>query len=57
MLLKTAPAFAVENFRSACKGDYLAHCLGVMPGGGELRACLNEHRGELHPVCAKALAG
>jgi hypothetical protein len=46
----------MQSFRSACMSDYQQHCFGVMPGGGRILACLNEHYADLAPACAKAVA-
>ena len=45
-----------QSLRTACMSDYHRHCFGVMPGGGRILACLNEHYADLKPACAKAVA-
>jgi hypothetical protein len=44
-----------EEVRSSCKSDYHRFCSGVLPGGGRIIACLNQHVPELDPACAKAV--
>ena len=35
--------------------DYHSYCSGVMPGGGRIFACLNEHMSKLSLACAKVV--
>jgi hypothetical protein len=54
---QTAPAGAkADAMKKACKEDYQRFCSGVMPGGGRIIACLQNHASELGPDCAKALS-
>ncbi|PWB93706.1 cysteine rich repeat-containing protein [Methylosinus sporium] len=53
---QTSPAGAkADVMKKACKADYRRFCSGVMPGGGRIIACLQNHASELEPDCAKAL--
>ena len=53
---QTAPSGdRADAAKKACKGDYQRLCSGVMPGGGRIVACLQNHSSELAPECAKAL--
>jgi cysteine rich repeat protein len=59
----TEPAFAqqpsqaqVNAIRSACSGDFQAHCAGVQPGGSAALACLKKNVAALSPACQKAVA-
>ena len=40
----------------ACQADSRKLCNGIIPGGGRILACLNQHRNELNQICAKAVA-
>ena len=39
-----------------CRSDYMAHCMGVPPGGKEALACLQHHAASLSPACRRAVA-
>ena len=41
--------------RNHCAGDFLAHCLGVMPGGVPAFQCLNKHMSSLSSGCQTAM--
>lgn len=41
--------------RSHCAGDFLAHCLGVRPGGIPAFQCLNKHMSNLSSGCQAAV--
>jgi hypothetical protein len=45
----------LREIRSVCMSDYHSYCSGVMPGGGRIFACLNEHMPKLSPACAKVV--
>lgn len=45
----------LREIRSACMSDYHSYCSGVMPGGGRIFACLNEHMSKLSLACAKVV--
>jgi hypothetical protein len=51
-----AQGAATPDVRSACMEDYRRFCSGTMPGGGRIIACLSEHKTELVPACAMAVA-
>ena len=58
----TSPAAAqqpsptqVNAIRSACRGDFQAHCAGVQPGGSAALACLKKNVTALSPACQKAV--
>jgi cysteine rich repeat protein len=46
----------IGAIRSACRGDYQAHCSGVQPGGPEALACLKKNIAALSVNCQKAVA-
>jgi hypothetical protein len=41
--------------RGACKADYDKYCVGTMPGGGRVVACLNKQHDQLSAACQKVL--
>lgn len=45
----------VNAIRSACRGDFQAHCAGVQPGGSAALACLKKNVAALSPGCQKAV--
>ena len=45
----------VNAIRSACRGDFQAHCAGVQPGGSAALACLKKNVAALSPACQKAV--
>jgi orotidine-5'-phosphate decarboxylase len=45
----------VNAIRSACRGDFQAHCPGVQPGGSAALACLKKNVAALSPACQKAV--
>ncbi len=44
-----------EAVRSHCTGDFLAHCLGVRPGGLPAFQCLDKHMDKLSTPCQAAV--
>jgi len=42
--------------RSACRGDFMANCSGVTPGGADALACLRQNAAKASPGCQQALA-
>lgn len=44
------------QIRAACKADVDAHCRGVEPGEGRIRACLRANREKLSQPCRDAIA-
>jgi len=44
------------TIRTACRGDYTKFCMGTMPGGGRIAACLNRNERYLSPSCKNAVA-
>ena len=40
----------------ACRSDVKALCGSVQPGGGRIRDCMREHRGQLSNACKLAIA-
>ena len=38
-----------------CRGDYDRLCGSVVPGGGRILACLQDHAGQISSGCAKAM--
>ena len=54
----TFPALALAEpgaVRGACLNDIKTLCAGVQPGGGRIRDCIKQHRGELSQGCKTAL--
>ena len=43
--------------QEACAADYQSFCVGVMPGGGRILACLKKNEAKLSPECKKAMTG
>jgi len=41
--------------RDACMGDYQKYCKSVIPGGGQIIACLAKESDKLTPACKKVL--
>ena len=37
----------VQAIRSACRSDFISHCMGVQPGGREALECLASHAPQL----------
>ncbi|MBW8637781.1 hypothetical protein K1W69_11335 [Hoeflea sp. WL0058] len=53
-------AFAVTDdqkqaLRANCRGDFIAHCRGVSPGGVEAFQCLAKNSQELSSACHAAV--
>jgi hypothetical protein len=38
-----------------CRGDYDRLCAGVLPGGGRVLACLQNHANQLSTACGQAM--
>lgn len=38
-----------------CRGDYDRLCASVVPGGGRILACLQDHAGQISSGCAQAM--
>ncbi|KIZ42330.1 hypothetical protein OO17_13080 [Rhodopseudomonas palustris] len=56
LMLSLSLAMAQDGAaRKACEPDYRRLCSGVMPGGGRVLKCLNEHRDALSEPCRQAL--
>ncbi|WP_413990022.1 hypothetical protein ACMDCR_29510 [Labrys okinawensis] len=50
------PTAAQRNaIKSACRGDFIANCSGVTPGGLPALQCLQKHNDSLSPACQKAI--
>jgi hypothetical protein len=45
-----------EAMKEHCRSDYMAHCMGVPPGGKEALQCIQHHFAELSPACKSAVA-
>lgn len=43
------------NLMQICRADYDRVCSGVVPGGGRILACLQNHANQLSPGCAQAM--
>ncbi len=46
----------IETIRQACRSDFMAHCLGVQPGGREALQCLERNTAQLSADCGSAIA-
>ncbi|CCM76730.1 conserved exported hypothetical protein [Rhizobium mesoamericanum STM3625] len=55
--LSQQPTDAQRNaIKSACRSDFLSDCSGVMPGGKEALACLQQHEASLSSGCKQAIS-
>jgi hypothetical protein len=45
----------IETLRQACRSDFIAHCLGVQPGGREALQCLERNSAQLSGACGSAV--
>ncbi len=45
----------VQAIRSACRSDFISHCMGVQPGGREALECLASHAPQLSAACGTAV--
>jgi hypothetical protein len=48
-------ATMAQRVPAACAGGVRAHCAGVQPGAGRLRACIKEHLRDLSEPCRAEL--
>jgi hypothetical protein len=56
LVVPLSPAGAVSGqVRSACAGDYLAHCSNFDPESAETRRCMRAVGSKLSPGCINAL--
>jgi hypothetical protein len=46
----------IETLRQACRSDFIAHCVGVQPGGREALQCLERNRAQLSGACGSAVS-
>lgn len=46
----------VQAIRSACRSDFISHCMGVQPGGREALECLASHAPQLSAACGAAVS-
>ena len=53
LLLSTTSTMAAVP--KECAADVKAHCGGVQPGAGRIRACINSHLKDLTPMCQTIL--
>jgi Cysteine rich repeat len=51
----TSATMAQRGVPKACASDVNAHCAGVQPGAGRLRACFKEHLKDLSQPCRAEL--
>ena len=49
------PENGAQAARQACMADYERFCSDVQPGGGRVRACLEQNARSLAPGCQEAL--
>jgi hypothetical protein len=55
--LRAQPSPAeVQAIRSACRSDFISHCMGVQPGGREALECLASHAPQLSAACGAAVS-
>jgi len=45
-----------QAIKEHCRSDYMAHCMGVPPGGTEALQCLQSHVSGLSGACRRAVA-
>jgi hypothetical protein len=45
-----------DAMKAHCRSDYMAHCMGVPPGGKEALRCLQSHLNNLSGACKHAVA-
>ncbi|MBV9537784.1 MAG: hypothetical protein JOY70_02495, partial [Acidisphaera sp.] len=46
----------IDAVRQSCRGDYMAHCSGVQPGGSAALSCLMQHQSAVSAPCQRALS-
>jgi hypothetical protein len=46
----------IQAIRSACRSDFISHCMGVQPGGREALECLAGHAPQLSAACGAAVS-
>ncbi len=46
----------IETLRQACRSDFIAHCVGVQPGGREALQCLERNSAQLSETCGSAVS-
>ena len=46
----------VQAIRSACRSDFISHCMGVQPGGRKALECLASHAPQLSAACGAAVS-
>jgi hypothetical protein len=46
----------LQAIRSACRSDFISHCMGVQPGGREALECLASHAPQLSAACGAAVS-
>ena len=44
-----------EAIRHSCRGDYIAHCMSVPPGGADALHCLQRNLAQLSQPCQSAV--
>jgi hypothetical protein len=44
-----------QALKQACMDDYQSLCAGTFPGGGRIKACLEQNMARLSPGCRGAL--
>ena len=60
LTIASTSAFAVTDeqkasLRANCRGDFIAHCKGISPGGIEAFECLAKNSQELSSACHTAV--
>lgn len=53
--VRAQSADQIARVRSACEADARALCANIMPGGGRILACLQQHAANLSAACHDAL--
>jgi len=53
--LEQMPQKYITALRNNCVGDYMSHCMGVNPNGGEAFQCLRKNVSTLSSGCQQAV--
>ena len=53
--MEQMPQKYITALRNNCVGDYMSHCLGVNPNGGEAFQCLRRNVSSLSSGCQEAV--
>jgi hypothetical protein len=53
--LEQMPQKYMTALRNNCVGDYMSHCMGISPSGGEAFQCLRRNVSSLSSGCQQAV--